>query len=189
MPVGDRASARPSSAAQPEDPDRPISTLRGAGVEVDRRRLGQVAVALVLVALLATSAVLFVAGAHHNAQADELRHGVPVEATVTSCLGLLGGSGSNAAGYTCNATYQVEGRRYAVTLPQASLLRVGSRVAVVAAASDPALIAMPGPASHEHSSWQVFIVPTLLLLAALGIIAWVVVRARSRRAGETPNGR
>ena len=68
---------------------------------------------------LAVLVVVFtVAGVHKNSQINRLRHdGVPVTVTVTNCLGLMGGSGSNAAGYSCTGTFTIDGTRYTESLP------------------------------------------------------------------------
>ena len=52
---------------------------------------------------LVLTIVFTLVGIHTNQQNDRLRNdGVPVTFTVAGCLGLLGGSGSNAAGYSCH---------------------------------------------------------------------------------------
>ena len=91
-PVGGRAAGTGQSPGGPTG--RPVGTLRGAGVQVDTARAAPVAVALVLVALVAVGSVLLVAGYRKNAQIDQLRsQGVPVEVTISHCLGLIGGAG------------------------------------------------------------------------------------------------
>ncbi len=151
-------------------------------MDVDRRRLGLVVVASVLTALTASSIVLFVVGAHHNSQIDELQRGVPVEATVSNCLGLLGGSGSNAAGYSCLGTYVVDGHRYSEPIPSSSAQRVGSRVPLIAARGDLALVATPAQLRNERSSWRVFVLPSLLLVLVLLLaVTALVLRRRTGR--------
>src|ERR1700722_7778338 len=91
------AGSEPGVAS--ESPDRPVTTLRGAGVDVDPRRALQLVIAVCLVALTVVAVVLLLAGMKKNPQAVSLHnHGVPVPVTVSGCLGLLGGSGSNPAG-------------------------------------------------------------------------------------------
>ena len=69
-------------------------------MSVDGRRVGQVALGIVLATLAILAIVFTVVGVHTNQQDDRLHNdGVPVTFTVTGCMGLLGGSGSNAAGY------------------------------------------------------------------------------------------
>jgi len=49
-----------------DKPHDPVTTLRGAGVEVDGRRVGRVAAGACLVTLAVVVLVLFVAGARKN---------------------------------------------------------------------------------------------------------------------------
>ncbi len=86
--------------------DAPISTLRGASASVDARRAAQVVVGLILATLAVLGILFIVVGINKNDQINELKgHGVPVTYVVSKCLGLLGGSGSNAAGYSCQGSY------------------------------------------------------------------------------------
>src|SRR6202044_1163709 len=120
MPENDPANAEPA--------DR-VGQLRGAGVAVDGRRVGQVAIGLVLVTLLVLTIVFTVVGIHTNQQDDRLHNdGAPVTFTGSGCLGLLGGSGSNAAGYSCRGTYALDGKTYSERLPGDSFHRPGSTV-------------------------------------------------------------
>jgi hypothetical protein len=195
-PPLDGASA--SGAGGPESPtaassappgaQRPVSRLRGAAVEVDARRAGRVAVVCCLVALAATAAVLFVAGARKNAQMTDLRaHGIPVEVTVTGCIGLMGGSGSNVAGFSCQGTFTFDGRRYTASVPDAGFHAQGSTMRAVTLADDPGLLATPGAGANGQASWRVFVVPTVLVLVlALLLGAIVVRRRRVRRAPVGP---
>jgi hypothetical protein len=162
----------------------PLTTLRGAGVQVDIRRAGRVAVILALVTLAAITVVLFVAGAQKNAQIASLHaNGVPVEATVAGCLGLMGGSGSNLAGYECSATYSVDGHRYTEGIPGNADHAPGSILQGVTVPGDPALFSTPGAVASERPSAGVFLVPSLLLVAlVLAIGAATARRRRLRRA-------
>jgi len=161
----------------------PVSTLRGAGVDVDLRRVGRVAGALCLGALAVVAVVLFVAGAQKNAQITRLRqHGVPVVATVTGCLGLLGGSGSNPAGYACTGTYTLHGHRYHEAIPGDGFRAEGSKVRGVADPGDPTLFSTAAAVAAEHASWHVFITPSVLV-AVLAVLLAVVGLRRRRGAG------
>jgi hypothetical protein len=109
--------------------DAPISTLRGASASVDARRAAQVVVGLIMATLAVLGIVFIVVGINKNDQINELKdHGVPVTYVVSKCLGLLGGSGSNAAGYACEGSYTVDGRRYFENLPGSSNYAPGARV-------------------------------------------------------------
>jgi hypothetical protein len=165
-----------------ETPGR-ISALRGADVAVDTKRVGRVVVGGCLVAIAVAAVVLFLAGANKNAQIMALHdQGVPVEVTVTKCLGLLGGSGSNAAGYACTGTFSLDGERFAEAIPGDTFRAPGSALRAVAVAGNPPLLSTSSAVASEHASWKVFAVPgVLVVLLALALTA-VVLRRRRRSA-------
>jgi len=173
----------------PEEPGEPagrVSPLRGAGVDVDVRRLGRVVAATCLLALGVLVVVLSVAGAQKNAQISRLRqHGVPVTVTVTGCLGLLGGSGSNAAGYACTGTYTVAGHRYSRAIPGTTQLDPGATIRGVSDPGDPALLSTPGAVASQHPSWHVYVLPAILL--AVLVLALVALVLRRRPAAARPD--
>jgi hypothetical protein len=165
----------------PEPSAERTAPLRGAGVDVDARRAGQVVVVVCLAALAITSVVLFVAGANKNAQETSLvRHGITVPVTITRCLWELGGSGSNLAGYACTGTYAVDGRSYAESVPGSSLHAAGSTITGVTVRSDPTLLSTASIVRAQHPSWKVFVVPTILLVVLLGLVGLILVRGRRR---------
>jgi len=156
------------------------TTLRGAAVSVDPKRAGVVAGVLCVAALVVSGLVLLVAGAHQNAQITALKtRGQPAEATVVSCLGELGGSGSNGAGYSCRATYRVAGHEYRATLPGMGFSAPRTKVSIVVDGADPTLISTPRILASQHPSAQVFVLPLVLLGSALAI-GWVLWRRRDR---------
>ncbi len=120
---------------------------------------------------------------HKNDQITSLRqHGFPIEVTVSSCLGVLSGSGSNAAGYSCRGTFVLDGRRYSETIP-GSTLGPGTTLRLVTVKSDPGLIATVHQAESEHTSWGGFILPSVLLVILAALLGRIAVR--SRRNPET----
>jgi Protein of unknown function (DUF3592) len=123
--------------------DEPVGTLRGAGVSVDTRLVGRIAALVGVLAVAVAAVVLFVAGYQKNTQITSLQtHGVTVDAKVTGCIGLLGGSGSNDAGYNCTASYEYAGRQYTEGVPGNDRpLATGSTVKGIVASDDPALLA------------------------------------------------
>jgi hypothetical protein len=176
---GDRAAETPEG----DTPDVALTRLRGAGVEVDVRRAGRVVLGICLVGLLVLVVVLFVAGANKNAQINQLRnHGVAVNVTVTGCLGLLGGSGSNPAGYACTGTFTLDGHRYRESVPGNVLRPPGTKVAAVAVPGDPPLLDTHHAVANEHASLGVFAVPTILLVVLLLLIGALVLRRRGARS-------
>jgi hypothetical protein len=164
--------------------DVPLTRLRGATVDIDPRRARQVVVTVCLIALAAVAVILLIAGVQKNDQADNLhQHGVRVEVTVISCLGLLGGSGSNGAGYACKGTYTFDGNRYAQSIPGNADHAPGSVITGVIVPASPDLLSTPGLVARQQSSWNVFILPAVLFLVLAGALATVaVVRRRHRRA-------
>jgi hypothetical protein len=151
--------------------------------------VGRVVVGLLLVGLAVLVVVLFVAGAHRNQQIDELHgRGVHVEVTVSGCMGLLGGSGSNAAGYQCSGTYTLAGHRYQEAIPGDTFYRVGTRIPSVAVPGDPALLTPARAAAGERSSAKVFFLPGVLALVLVVMMAAiVVVPRRGRTRPSTPS--
>jgi len=183
--VGNVARMQPGGEERPAgQPAERVGRLRGAGVEVDARVLGTVVAAALVVALLASGVVLLVAAAHRNSQISDLRdHGIPVQVRVTDCIGVLGGSGSNAAAYTCTGTYERAGHRHTVTLPDSASHDRGSLVKVITVPDDPGLVAEPGTVLAEHASWTRFVVPVVLLGVALVVAAGWALARRRRQAG------
>jgi uncharacterized membrane protein YecN with MAPEG domain len=186
----DPGSGGPGPGRSVEDSGR-IGTLRGPTVRFDARRAARVALGVVLGALLVVAAVLAVAGFHSNEQIDRLRNdGVPVTVTVTKCLGLLGGSGSNAAGYSCEGTYVLGGVRYTEPLPGSTFSPPGAKLRAIAVPGDPALVSPVSILDRQHASATVYIVPAVLFVVALGIAgaAVFVGRRRSRRGRPSRAG-
>ena len=165
-------------------PGQPVSTLRGAAVEVDVRRAGQVFGGLCLLALAATAVVLLVAGFQKNAQITRLhQQGVGLEVKVSGCIGLMGGSGSNAAGYQCRATFTLDGRRYNDAIPGTALYAPNTSLRAIVVPGDPALLSTPRALATEHASSRVFVLPAaLLVLLGLVVGAGALKRASSSRA-------
>lgn len=144
---------------------------------MDSRLIGRVVVGLALGTIAAVAIVLLVAGFQKNAQINSLRtHGVPVEATVTGCVGLIGGSGSNPAGYNCTASYTVGGHHYSEGLPGDALVPPGSTVHGVTVPGDPALFSTPQAVAAERASWRVLYAPAILLAVLLLLVGVLVIR-------------
>jgi hypothetical protein len=168
------------AASRPEDAR--ISTLRGASAAVDARRAAQVVIGVVLATLAVLGIVFIVVGINKNDQINELKdHGVPVTYVVSKCLGLLGGSGSNGAGYSCQGSYTVDGRRYFENLPGSSLYAPGDRVKAISVRSDPTLLSTPAILNSEHASASVYILPAVLLGACALLVIAIVLRRRRHR--------
>ena len=178
-----RSGAPVDTRPEAQESDPPVTTLRGAGVDVDPRRAGQLVLGVALVALAVVAVVLLVAGIQKNAQADALEHhGVAVEVRVSGCSGLLGGSGSNAAGYRCQGSYTFAGRHYERDIPGNVLLAPGTVIRGVVAPGDPGLLSTPAMVAAQRSSWRVYLAPAILFAAlAIALVTVVLLRRRARR--------
>lgn len=176
---GQRVGPRPEVDAAS---DAPVGALRGAGVDVDARLAGRIAVVLALATLLVVAVIMFVAGADKNAQISSLRQrGVPVTVTVTGCAGLLGGSGSNFAGYACRGWFTLDGRHFNQAIPGDSLLATGQHIRGVTVADDPGLLSTASALADQRPSDRVFVLPGLLsalFVVLVGLLAW---RGETRR--------
>jgi hypothetical protein len=140
-----------------------------------------VVLAVVLLTFAVLAVIFTVAAVHKNQQIDELHsQGVPVTLTVTSCIGLLGGSGSNAAGYSCTGTYALNGHHYTEPLPGTALHSPGTTVHAVAVPNDPTLMTTARILPTEHSSWHVYILPAVLFAALLLVLGLALVVRRHR---------
>jgi hypothetical protein len=159
-------------AGDPDTQGEPLSTLRasGAGPGVDTRAVARLAVGIVLVGLTVLVVILFVAGAQKNSQISRLRQdGVAVTITSSGCRGLLGGSGSNAAGYACRGSFTLDGRRYNENIPGNTLRPPGMVIRGVSVPGDPALVTTARMLAGEQASWRVYILPTVLLIVLVGL--------------------
>jgi len=162
-------------------------TLRGASAGMDVRRVGLVVGGLCLVALAVTVVIFFVAGFHKNSQIASLRqHGVPVSIRITGCMGLLGGSGSNQAGYSCRGAFTLGGHRFTESIPGNTLHDPGTILRGVSVPGDPALVTTARALAGEHTSAKVFVLPTILLVLLLVLLGAVGLGLGRRRTGASP---
>lgn len=176
-----RRTPFPKSPGDPSFDDRaaPVTNLRGAGVAVDARRTGRILVGLVMVALAVSAILLFVAGAHKNAQVTELHtSGVAVDMRVTGCVGLLGGSGSNVAGYSCRAKFSIAHHSYTEPIPGSGFYKPGTIVPAIVVPSDPALVDTAAALATEHTSADVYTVPIVLAVVFTVLGSFVMLRRR-----------
>jgi hypothetical protein len=186
-----KAMTTQEPAASPGQTVGRARTYRGGSVDVDARRLGRVLLAIFLAGLAVLTVFLVVVGVHKNAQINRLRqHGVTVIVTVSGCQGLLGGSGSNAAGYSCRGAFTLGGHTFAESLPGTSFHAPGSTIREVTVPGDPALLSTVHAVATERTSGNVFILPAVLLLVLLLLVAFLILRRRrlpSRSPGTLPH--
>ncbi len=170
----------PPSAAASES-DARVAPLRGAAVQIDGRRVAAIVVGIVLVTLAVLVVAFTAIGIHKNRQINQLHdQGVAVAVTVTSCQGLLGGSGSNAAGYSCRGIYELGGHRYNELLPGTALHAPGATIPSVAVPGDAALVSPVSVVDSEHASDNVYILPGVLLVFLVATVGALALRWRRK---------
>ena len=187
---GSDHSDNPSGRPVPNQrDDGPVTAHRGGTVNVDPRRANQVVLGIVLTTVAVIGVVLLVAGIQNNGQINSLRNnGVPVTVTVGTCLGLMGGTGQNSAGYSCTGTYTLGGTLYRQAIPGIAFHAPGSAVPGIAVPDDPKLLTTPDQLARQHASWTAFIVPGLLLAFVGATVVLLIVGRRGRPARAVPDG-
>ncbi len=174
----------------PNDPaGRRVAPLRGAGVRFDGRHVAAIIAGIVLVTLAVLVVAFTAIGIHKNRQINNLHdRGVAVVVTVTSCQGLLGGSGSNDAGYSCRGSYELGGHHYNELFPGTSFHAPGATIPSVAVPGDPALISPVSILDSEHPSDSVYVVPGVLLVILLAIVSALILRRTRGSSGGRAAG-
>jgi hypothetical protein len=175
------------TVSAPQQP-RETGSLRGPEAQRIGRRFWLIAGTLVLVVFASIVVVSFVSAANDNARINRLKsHGISVEVTVTSCVGNIGGSGSNAAGYTCHGTYSVHGVRHnEVIASKSTSSRTGAKLLAVADPDRPSTVELASALARSSSASSAFVVPSLLLLFLIGLIWCALRRERATRPRQLP---
>jgi hypothetical protein len=174
----------------PEAPKpRDVASLRGAQAQRIGGRFWFVVCVLVFIILAVFIVVSFVSAVNDNARMERLRtQGLSVVVTVTSCTGHIGGSGSNAAGYTCYGTYRVHGVRYEEIIgSKTTLSPAGATVRGVADPSHPSTIELASAVDASSSSNTVYVVPIILALLFVGLLLLCVRLRRSHLKRPRPS--
>ena len=173
--------------------DERVGQLRGAGVApVDTRRLAVIVVSVCVAGLAVCALAFFFAAAHRNAQLEDLEaHGTAVTVTVTRCDGLLGGSGTNVAGYVCRGSFTIDDHHYNDLIPGTGFYPVKATVPAVVARDNPGLLYTDQEAATDRPSDRVYVLPAVLGLVALGLGVVALVGFTRRRGpvghrGTTP---
>lgn len=170
------------------DPSPVSSSLRGAPVAGDGRRLGRTIGWVLVLAMILLGLVMVVAKVDDNNKAHRLHaSGIPVTARVTYCLGQLGGSGTNAAGYSCKAAYMVGGAHFDEPVGGLSTFaRTGSTLAGVVDPVNHTVLVTAASASRATSVTAGLVFPILVVVAGL-VLVGILVATRRRDAGEPAN--
>jgi hypothetical protein len=138
---------------------------------------------------VALGVILLVVALNQRAQSERLKHdGVVVDVTVTTCIGSLGGSGSNAASYTCSGTFTVDGRTFTEVIGGVSAyVEPGTAISAVVDPGHPADLSATVPTT----SWTVFLPPLIVFALAvlLGLFGlWRASLLRRRAAAGGADG-
>jgi hypothetical protein len=168
--------------------EAPGGYIRGGDGVVDTRRLFRVLLGCVIVALAAFVVVLTVAAAHQNSRIHNLQHrGVPVDVTVTKCLGILSGTGVTVTSFQCSGSYVLAGRSYNAVIGGSSTNHVaGDVVKAIADPLHPTSMSTPGSLASSHSSWRAFIGAGILFLVLVALIAGALWWSR-RKSAQLPS--
>ncbi len=167
--------------AEPEQ--ETASYIRGAGgVRVEGRRVAGYILGFGVLIFAVLTAVFTGIAIHHNSRATSLKQrGVPVQVTVTGCVGLASGTGITGTGFTCRGSYSLSGHQYNEQIGgTASLFSVGQKIAGVAVRDEPAVLYTATSARTMHSTWTVYVTPAVLLVV---LLATELFRRRVTRRG------
>ena len=160
--------------------------LRGPEVAPPSRKLGiwlLVGCAAILIGISVATLATAIGNASHVARMKS--HGVQVTATVSTCRGNLGGSGSNLASYTCYATYSVRGQRYeSVVGGMSTFAPAGRPISVVADPEDFAAIETTALVKSAQAGPVAFAIPALLFVLGIGCVVLVVMMSRREAPGS-----
>jgi hypothetical protein len=139
--------------------------------------------ALLLTTFAVVIIVSFVSATNDNARIDRLKtRGLPVVITVTNCVGNIGGSGSNASGYTCNGAYGVKGVKFQEIIGAKSTFSLaGSTVQGIADPAHPSTIELASAVARSSSSLSVYVVPSVLAILIVASTLLFLRRLRSSR--------
>lgn len=179
--------AVPQGAPLASSLDGPLTSLRGAAPAPVGRRFWMVAGTLALVILGVVVIVSFLSAANDNSRITRMKsRGIAVSATVIECTGNLGGSGSNAANYTCRGSYTVGSTTYHEVIGSMNdFAAPHTSVRAVADPSRPSTLVLASAVASSRASNSAYLAPALLLVAFVALIlAFLGVARRSRRTAD-----
>ncbi|MDE3031334.1 MAG: hypothetical protein KGI65_06920 [Acidobacteriota bacterium] len=162
-----------------------VAALRGADAIGVEGHWWTVVGALGLVVIAAVLTLSVVSAANDNGRISRMKeHGVAVTATVTSCVGNLGGSGSNGAGYTCRGHYVVEHTSFDEVIgAMTTFAAPGSHVAVTADPARLSTIELTSAVVASRTSARRYVVPGALGVGLL-VVTLALVRGVRRRGAR-----
>jgi hypothetical protein len=165
-------------------PDDRATSLRGPAPVSVGRRFWLLAGVFGLVVFAVVLVVSFLSVSNDNARIDRLKtHGIPVTITVTSCIGNIGGSGSNSAGYTCRGDYTVNGATYREIIgSMATFSATGTTVRGVVDPSHHGTVVLSSALRNSSASPSRYVAPGLLGIALVALT--LALRRVARRAED-----
>jgi hypothetical protein len=174
------------------DPEGMAYIRGGGGVAVDTHRVIRVVAVLLLVVLAVLVVIVALEAGNQNSRMHRLRqHGVPVTVTVTSCEGVLGGTGTAASSFICQGSFTLDGQTHTEVIDgNQQNLPLGSTIRGVTIPTDPALLSTASAVAGAHADWKAFITAGILfvvLVVGLGLTVrfWRSGKGRSPRAPDT----
>ena len=187
LPAFDSARIHPVNGI-PQSSER--SSLRGPEAQRIGGRFWFGTGAILLIVFAVAITVSFISAAHDNSRIERLKtNGVPVVVTVTSCVGNIGGSGSNASGYTCRGAYRVKGVSYQEIIGSKSTLSsVGSTVQGIADPERPSTIELASAVARSSTSPSAYVVASVLAILFVALTLLFLRRLRTSR-GLPPKSR
>ena len=183
---GERSGTRATLSPSTPPSDRVVSLRGPEVVSIGRKvwhRLVAVGLALSFVALI----VNVVSTAHDNSRIERMKtHGIAVSVSVTRCIGNVGGSGSNGAGYTCQGDYSIAGTAYHELIGSMTTFAVsGTKVNSVADPSKPTTVILASALAKSTASPAAY-VPAGLMAIVLIALTFVFVRFARRSGTKLP---
>jgi hypothetical protein len=156
------------------------TSLRGAEPAKIGRTFWLVTGASTLVVFAAIIVVSFLSATNDNARIDRMKlRGIPVTVIVTSCVGNIGGSGSNVTGYTCRGTYTLGSTHYREIIGSMSNFAVpGTSERALVDPSRHSTLELSSAVRASTASPKKYVAPGLLglVLVALALALWRVAR-------------
>ena len=170
-----------ATSSDPKSRNEAVASLRGAPVGGDLRRAGPWIAIGTGIASFALAVIVVISFLNANATSHRLKvRGIHVDATVTLCIGNLGGSGSTGAGFTCHASYAVQGAHYDQVVTGLTTFRApGTVIAAVVDPQQPTTIETEQALGASSPSVIPIIVSVLLLLLAI-ILTGIGIRILRR---------
>jgi hypothetical protein len=175
-----------SSAARDATPGHRVASLRGAEAASLGRHFWVRAATIGLAFFAVAIALSFASTLNDHSRIDRMKaHGVPVSVAISNCVGNMGGSGSNVAGYVCRGTYTVDGKKYnEIISSMTTFATPGSRVSAIADPSQHGYVALASAIQHSSSSSAAFVVLIILTVILMLLAALLFRLARRQSPGE-----